>query len=85
MILQEPILETGKFGVDGMGISWTEPIPAHMVILEMTKVNIGAGANPGILISGHDLRDLRDASQADRRNRELMLYTFRNAACSLLS
>jgi hydroxylamine reductase len=25
---------------------------------EITKVNIGVGTNPGILISGHDLRDL---------------------------
>ena len=27
---------------------------------EITKVNIGVGKNPGILISGHDLRDLED-------------------------
>ena len=27
---------------------------------EITKVNIGVGANPAILISGHDLRDLQD-------------------------
>ena len=26
---------------------------------EITKVNIGVGTNPGILISGHDLRDLQ--------------------------
>ena len=25
---------------------------------EITKVNIGVGTNPGILVSGHDLRDL---------------------------
>ena len=25
---------------------------------EITKVNIGVGKNPGILISGHDLRDM---------------------------
>ena len=25
---------------------------------EITKVNIGVGKNPGILISGHDLKDL---------------------------
>ena len=25
---------------------------------EITKVNIGVGKNPGILVSGHDLRDL---------------------------
>ena len=27
---------------------------------ELTKVNIGAGKNPGILISGHDLHDLEE-------------------------
>ncbi len=27
---------------------------------EITKVNIGVGTNPGILISGHDLKDLED-------------------------
>ena len=27
---------------------------------EITKVNIGVRTNPGILISGHDLRDLYD-------------------------
>lgn len=50
-------LETGKFGVDGMALldkanteSYGNP--------EITKVNIGVGKNPGILISGHDLRDL---------------------------
>jgi len=27
---------------------------------EVTKVNLGVGKNPGILVSGHDLRDLED-------------------------
>ena len=50
-------LETGKFGVSGMALldkantsTYGNP--------EITKVNIGAGKNPGILISGHDLGDL---------------------------
>lgn len=50
-------LETGKVGVDGMALldkanteSYGNP--------EVTKVNIGVGTNPGILVSGHDLRDL---------------------------
>ncbi|WMJ80732.1 hydroxylamine reductase [Clostridium sp. MB40-C1] len=50
-------LETGKYGVDGMALldkanteSYGNP--------EITKVNIGVRNNPGILISGHDLRDL---------------------------
>lgn len=50
-------LETGKAGVDGMALldganTGTYGNP------EITKVNIGVGKNPGILISGHDLRDL---------------------------
>jgi hydroxylamine reductase len=50
-------LETGKYGVSGMELldrantsSYGNP--------EITKVNIGVRNRPGILISGHDLRDL---------------------------
>ena len=28
--------------------------------LSNTRVNIGTGSNPGILISGHDLKDIED-------------------------
>ena len=52
-------LETGKIGVDGMALldkanteSYGNP--------EITKVNIGVRKNPGILISGHDLKDLKE-------------------------
>lgn len=50
-------LETGKIGVDGMALldaanTGTYGNP------EITKVNIGVGTRPGILVSGHDLRDL---------------------------
>lgn len=50
-------LETGKFGVEGMALldkanSDTYGNP------EITTVEIGVRKNPGILISGHDLRDL---------------------------
>ncbi len=51
------VLETGKFGVAGMALldkantsTYGNP--------EITKVNLGVRNNPGILISGHDLRDL---------------------------
>lgn len=50
-------LETGKVGVDGMALldkANTETY-GHP---EATKVNIGVGKNPGILVSGHDLKDL---------------------------
>ena len=50
-------LETGKFGVDVMALldkantkTYGNP--------EVTKVKLGVGKNPAILISGHDLRDL---------------------------
>ncbi len=50
-------LETGKYGVDGMALldkanteTYGQP--------EITKVDIGVRKNPGILISGHDLKDL---------------------------
>ncbi|WP_320121576.1 hydroxylamine reductase [uncultured Sphaerochaeta sp.] len=50
-------LRTGEWGVAGMALldganTGTYGNP------EMTKVKIGVGKNPGILISGHDLRDL---------------------------
>lgn len=50
-------LETGKYGVDAMALldgantgRYGNP--------EITEVNLGVRKNPGILISGHDLRDL---------------------------
>ena len=50
-------LETGKYGVAGMALldkANTETYGNP----EITKVNIGTRKNPGILISGHDLKDL---------------------------
>ncbi len=50
-------LETGKFGVNGMALldkANTETYGNP----EITKVFIGVRNNPGILISGHDLKDL---------------------------
>ena len=53
------VMETGKFGVTAMALldkantsTYGNP--------EITKVNIGVRNNPGILISGHDLRDMED-------------------------
>ncbi len=52
-------LETGKFGVSAMALldkanttSYGNP--------EITKVNIGVSNKPGILISGHDLKDMEE-------------------------
>ena len=50
-------LETGEYGVRGMALldranTQTYGNP------EITTVDIGVGSNPGILVSGHDLRDM---------------------------
>ena len=50
-------LETGKFGVDGMALLDKANTEAYGNP-EITTVDIGVRKNPGILISGHDLRDL---------------------------
>ena len=50
-------LETGKFGVDGMALL-DQANTSTYGHPEITKVNIGVRNNPGILISGHDLKDL---------------------------
>lgn len=50
-------LETGKYGVDGMALLDTANTSSYGNP-EITKVNIGVGNRPGILISGHDLKDL---------------------------
>ena len=50
-------LETGKFGVDGMALLDKANTTAYGNP-EITKVQLGVGKNPGILVSGHDLRDL---------------------------
>lgn len=50
-------METGKYGVDTMALldKANTSTYGHP---EITKVNIGVRNNPGILISGHDLKDL---------------------------
>ena len=50
-------METGKHGVFGMALLDKANTEAYGNP-EITKVNIGVGTNPGILVSGHDLRDL---------------------------
>lgn len=50
-------LETGKFGVQGMALLDTANTSTYGNP-EITEVNIGVGKKPGILISGHDLKDL---------------------------
>lgn len=50
-------LETGKYGVDGMALLDGANTGAYGNP-EITEVNIGVRNNPGILVSGHDLKDL---------------------------
>ncbi|SMP63011.1 hydroxylamine reductase [Anoxynatronum buryatiense] len=52
-------LETGKFGVDGMSLLDQANTSAYGHP-EITSVNIGVGTRPGILISGHDLKDMEE-------------------------
>jgi len=57
--LVELTLQTGRFGVEAMAIldkANTETYGNP----EITKVNIGVGKNPGILVSGHDLSDIEE-------------------------
>ena len=50
-------METGKYGVSGMALLDRANTEAYGNP-EITRVNICVGKNPGILVSGHDLRDL---------------------------
>ena len=50
-------LATGKAGVDGMALLDTANTTTYGNP-EITKVKIGVGKNPGILVSGHDLSDI---------------------------
>ncbi len=55
--LVELVLETGRFGVEGMALLDKANTEAYGDP-EITRVDIGVRKNPAILISGHDLRDL---------------------------
>ena len=67
------VLETGKYGVLVMELldkantsTYGNP--------EITKVNIGVGNKPGILISGHDLKDLEELLK-QTENSGIDIYT----------
>ncbi len=55
-------LETGKYGVQVMALL-DAANTGRYGNPEITSVNIGVGKNPGILISGHDLRDIEELLQ----------------------
>lgn len=52
------VLKTGEYGVKAMALldKANTTSYGHPVI---TEVNIGTGSNPGILVSGHDLHDIK--------------------------
>ena len=50
-------LETGKYGVSAMALLDKANTSAYGNP-EISRVKLGVGKNPGILVSGHDLRDL---------------------------
>jgi hydroxylamine reductase len=53
------VMETGKFGVASMALL-DEANTTKYGNPELSKVNIGVSDKPGILISGHDMRDMED-------------------------
>lgn len=53
------VLECGKFGVDAMALLDAANTSAYGNP-EITSVKLGVGTRPGILISGHDLKDLEE-------------------------
>jgi len=56
------VLECGKFGVDVMALL-DEANTSTYGNPEITEVDLGVSSNPGILISGHDLKDLEELLQ----------------------
>ncbi|MGM0530794.1 MAG: hydroxylamine reductase [Bacteroidota bacterium] len=53
------VMDTGKHGVDVMALLDKANTSAYGNP-EMTKVNLGVGNRPGILISGHDMKDMEE-------------------------
>ena len=53
------VMECGKFGVTAMALL-DKANTTKYGNPEITKVNIGVGTRPGILISGHDLKDMEE-------------------------
>ena len=53
------VMECGKFGVTAMALLDKANTTAYGNP-EITKVNIGVSDKPGILISGHDLKDMEE-------------------------
>ncbi len=71
--LLQLVSETGKYGVQVMALL-DEANTSRYGNPEITKVDIGVRKKPGILISGHDLRDLEDLLE-QTKNSGIDVYT----------
>ena len=71
--LVELTLQTGKYGVNGMALLDKANTSAYGNP-EITRVNIGVSDKPGILVSGHDLRDL-EMLLKQSENQGIDIYT----------
>jgi len=71
--LVDLVMECGKFGVEAMSLldKANTDTYGHP---EVSKVNIGVRNNPGILISGHDLKDMEELLE-QTRNTGVDIYT----------
>ena len=76
-------LKTGEHGVKGMAMLDAANTGAYGNP-EITAVNIGVRKNPGILVSGHDLRDLEMLLE-QTKGTGVDVYTLRNASRLQLS
>lgn len=69
------VLETGTYGVKAMALLDTANTSAYGNP-EISKVNIGVGTRPGILISGHDLRDMEELlKQSDGKGVDIYTHS----------
>ena len=66
-------LKTGEYGVKGMAMLDAANTGAYGNP-EVTAVNIGVRKNPGILVSGHDLRDLEMLLE-QTKDKNINIYT----------
>ena len=71
--LVDLVMECGKFGVEAMSLldKANTDTYGHP---EVSKINIGVRNNPGILISGHDLKDMEELLE-QTRNTGVDIYT----------
>ncbi len=70
-------METGKYGVQGMAMLDAANTGAYGNP-ELTRVPLGVGRNPGILVSGHDLRRglFLTKTQENRKNSTIVFSRF---------